>query len=93
LDRLPDALDEAIDRLVPGGRGAVLSYHSGEDRLVKDRFSHAATGGCTCLSRLPCACGAQPKARARRRSVRPSTVEVESNPRAKSARLRVVERL
>ena len=93
LDRLSGALDEAIDRLVPGGRGVVLSYHSGEDRLVKDRFSQAATGGCTCPARLPCACGAPPTATARRRSVRPSTVEVEANPRAKSARLRVVERL
>ena len=93
LDRLSGAVDEAIDRLVPGGRGAVHSYHSGEDRLVKDRFSHATTGGCTCPARLPCACGAQPTAMARRRSVRPSTVEVEANPRAKSARLRVVERL
>ena len=93
LDRLSGAVDEAIDRLVPGGRGAVLSYHSGEDRLVKDRFSHAASGGCTCPARLPCACGAQPTATARRRSVRPSTVEVEANPRAKSARLRIVERL
>ena len=93
LGRLSGTLDEAIGLLVPGGRGVVLSYHSGEDRLVKDRFSFAATGGCTCLPRLPCACGAQPTATARRRSVRPSTVEVEANPRAKSARLRLVERL
>src|SRR5690606_2086776 len=42
---LPGALDEAIDRLVPGGRCVVLAYHSGEDRIVKARFRHAATGG------------------------------------------------
>lgn len=92
LEQLSYALDEAVARLQTGGRGAVLSYHSGEDRVVKDRFNHATTGGCTCPARLPCGCGAKPIATARRRSVRPSTGEVEANPRSKSARLRVVER-
>ena len=94
LGQLAGALDEAIGRLRPGGRGAVLSYHSGEDRIVKARFDHAATGGCACLSRLPCACGAVPVATLPRRSGRtPASGESERNPRAASARLRVLERL
>ena len=51
LEILPGALDDAIALLAPGGRGAVLSYHSGEDRIVKDRFRAAETGGCTCPPR------------------------------------------
>ena len=47
-----------IDVLVPEGRCVVLAYHSGEDRIVKQRFTHAATGGCTCPPGLPCVCGA-----------------------------------
>ena len=54
LQLLPEALDQAIDVLVPDGRCAVLSYHSGEDRIVKQRFARAATGGCTCPPGLPC---------------------------------------
>lgn len=92
LDGLPAALDHAVNRLGQGGRGAVLSYHSGEDRLVKERFDFAITGGCTCPALLPCACGAESLATARRRSIRPSAGELELNPRARSARLRVVER-
>ncbi len=94
LDQLAGALDSAINHLVPGGRGVVLSYHSGEDRIVKDRFDQAATGGCTCPPRLPCGCGAEPRAVLPRRSGwTPSSYETERNPRAASARLRVVERI
>ncbi len=53
LDVLPGAVDDAIDVLVPGGRCAVLSYHSGEDRIVKARLRHAATGGWTGPAHLP----------------------------------------
>ena len=94
LDQLAGAIDEAIGRLVPGGRGAVLSYHSGEDRIVKERFDLAATGGCACPPRLPCACGATPMATMARRAGRtPATDEYEGNPRAASARLRTLERI
>ncbi len=94
LEILPGALDDAIGLLAPGGRGAVLSYHSGEDRVVKSRFRHAATGGCTCPSRLPCVCGATRQVRLLTRGARtPSAAEVERNPRAESARLRAVEKL
>ncbi len=94
LDILPGAVDTAVDLLAPGGRCVVLSYHSGEDRIVKERFRHAAAGGCTCPPQLPCVCGAQPRVRLLTRGARtPSAAEVAANPRAGSARLRAVERL
>jgi 16S rRNA (cytosine1402-N4)-methyltransferase len=94
LDVLPGALDQAIELLAPGGRCAVLAYHSGEDRIVKERFRHAATGGCTCPPGLPCACGAIPAVRLLKRGAwKPSAAEVATNPRAESARLRAVEKL
>ncbi len=94
LTILPGALDDAIDRLEPGGRVAVLSYHSGEDRTVKERFRHAATGGCTCPVQLPCVCGAEPSVRLLNRGAqKPTAAEVATNPRAESARLRAVEKL
>jgi 16S rRNA (cytosine1402-N4)-methyltransferase len=94
LDVLGPALDQAIDVLVPGGRCAVLAYHSGEDRIVKDRFREAETGGCTCPPGLPCVCGAVPTVRLLRRGVRkPTAAEIAANPRAESARLRAVEKL
>jgi 16S rRNA (cytosine1402-N4)-methyltransferase len=94
LEMLERSLDLAIDLLVPGGRCVVLAYHSGEDRLVKERFAAAVTGGCTCPPSLPCVCGARPRGRLIGRGARrPSTAEAEANPRAASARLRVLERL
>lgn len=94
LDILPSAIDAAIDLLVPGGRCVVLAYHSGEDRIVKDRFLAAATGGCTCPPGLPCVCGAEPVVRLLNRGARkPGPAEVAASPRARSARLRVAERL
>ena len=94
LDVLPAALDAAIEALEPGGRVAVLSYHSGEDRIVKERLRQAETGGCTCPPGLPCVCGAQPLVRLLRRGGwTPSERELAENPRAESARLRAAERL
>jgi 16S rRNA (cytosine1402-N4)-methyltransferase len=94
LDVLRPALTQAIDLLVPGGRCVVLAYHSGEDRIVKDVFRTAATGGCTCPPGLPCVCGATPTVRELRRGARkPSAAEVAANPRAEAARLRAVEKL
>jgi 16S rRNA (cytosine1402-N4)-methyltransferase len=72
----------------------VLSYHSGEHRIVKDRFRFAATGGCTCPPGLPCACGATPSVRELRPlKRRPSAAELAVNPRAESAVLRAVEKV
>ncbi len=94
LDALPDALDTAIRRTNPGGRIAVLSYHSGEDRIVKETFRDAETGGCECPPELPCVCEAVQTVRLVRGVPRtPSNDEQGSNRRAASARLRVVERI
>ncbi|HEY6533539.1 MAG TPA: 16S rRNA (cytosine(1402)-N(4))-methyltransferase RsmH, partial [Acidimicrobiales bacterium] len=91
---LPDALGAALDALAPDGRLAVLSYHSGEDRIVKQTMRDAETGGCTCPPGLPCVCGAVPAVRpVGRRGRTPSAEELEVNPRAQSARLRVVQKL
>jgi 16S rRNA (cytosine1402-N4)-methyltransferase len=94
LKVLPGAIDDAVDLLVPGGRIAVLSYHSGEDRIVKSRLTYAATGGCVCPPGLPCACGAVPVIRLLNRGARkPAASEVATNRRAESARLRAAEKL
>ncbi|HET9076363.1 MAG TPA: 16S rRNA (cytosine(1402)-N(4))-methyltransferase RsmH [Acidimicrobiales bacterium] len=94
LEILPGAIDAVLDRLAPGGRCVVLAYHSGEDRIVKDRFRHAATGGCTCPPGLPCVCGAVPTVRLLTRGARrPSEAEVAANRRAESVRLRAVEKI
>lgn len=94
LEILPDAFDAAIGALVPGGRCVIISYHSGEDRIAKDRLRHAATGGCQCPPGLPCGCGATPIVRLLvRGALRPSPAEVATNRRAESARLRAAERL
>ena len=94
LDALPGALDDAIERTVPGGRIAVLSYHSGEDRIVKQRMRNAESGGCLCPPELPCVCDAVQTVRLVRGVAKtPVSTEVESNRRASSARLRVVERI
>jgi 16S rRNA (cytosine1402-N4)-methyltransferase len=94
LEILPEAIDRAIEHTVPGGRVAVLSYHSGEDRIVKEQMRLGVTGGCECPSDLPCVCGAVRTVRIVRGVPRtPSANEQERNPRSRSARLRVVERL
>lgn len=93
LTQIPAALDAAIDATCVGGRVAVISYHSGEDRIVKEVLRTAESGGCTCRPGLPCACGAVPRVRRVRVPRRPSDVEIESNPRARSAQFRVVERV
>jgi 16S rRNA (cytosine1402-N4)-methyltransferase len=94
LGVLPDALHAAVGALAPAGRLAVLSYHSGEDRIVKQAMREAETGGCTCPPGLPCVCGAVPTVRpVGRRGRTPSPPELAANPRAESARLRVVEKL
>jgi 16S rRNA (cytosine1402-N4)-methyltransferase len=94
LEVLPTALDAAIDATSVGGRIAVLSYHSGEDRIVKERFRLAETGGCACPPELPCVCDAVQTVRAVRGTARrPGAAEQQANPRSRSARLRVVERI
>jgi 16S rRNA (cytosine1402-N4)-methyltransferase len=90
LGALERALPAAEEMLRPGGRLAVISFQSLEDRIVK-RYLRNAEHGCTCPPDFPvCACGAKPTMRATpRRAVRPSAAEIARNPRAQSARLRV----
>ncbi|MBP9751884.1 MAG: 16S rRNA (cytosine(1402)-N(4))-methyltransferase RsmH [Candidatus Moranbacteria bacterium] len=87
-------LREAVRVLVPGGRLAVITFHSGEDALVKGLFAEMSKG-CVCPPEFPeCRCGRQPAIRLLSpRFVRPSEEEVSKNPRARSAKLRSVERI
>jgi 16S rRNA (cytosine1402-N4)-methyltransferase len=94
LDVLAPALDKAMSHTNPGGRVAVLSYHSGEDRIVKERMRLAVTGGCECPPELPCVCDAVQTMRIVRGVPRtPKAAEQADNRRASSGRLRVVERI
>lgn len=88
------ALPIAINLLRPGGRLAVISFHSGEDRLVKEAFKDAATD-CICPPRVPiCACDHRATVRLiTRRPIEATPDEAEHNPRSRSAKLRVVEKL
>ncbi|GAC1380855.1 MAG: 16S rRNA (cytosine(1402)-N(4))-methyltransferase RsmH [Acidimicrobiales bacterium] len=93
LDILGPALRAGMGLLAPDGRLAALTYHSGEDRIVKAEFVEAATGGCTCPPGFPCVCGADPQfGLVFRGSRTPGAAERQTNPRAQSARLRVIER-
>jgi 16S rRNA (cytosine1402-N4)-methyltransferase len=94
LDNLRTALDSAWARLKTGGRLVVISFHSLEDRMVKQAFRALATG-CICPPRLAvCACGEQPSIRIlTRKAVRATEAETENNPRARSAVLRAMEKL
>jgi len=89
LGSLETALPAALAMLRPGGRLAVISFHSLEDRIVK-HFLRERERGCTCPPDFPvCVCGHEPELRAiQRRPVRASETEVAANPRAASARLR-----
>lgn len=93
LDALKRGLDAALRWLNPGGRLVVMSYHSLEDRIVKDLFSSYADR-CVCPPDLPvCACGRKPIVDiVTRKPVIPTPEEVERNPRARSAKLRVAEK-
>ena len=93
LINLERFLDDAIERLALGARIAVLSYHSLEDRIVKGAFARQ-TAGCTCPPSFPvCVC---PRRRVMalvtKKPIRPALPEIAQNPRARSARLRVLER-
>ena len=94
LDVLSSALQAAVRWLAPEGRIAVISYHSLEDRIVKTTFNELARG-CVCPPDLPvCTCGHEPVLRVlTRKAVVPTPEEVQNNPRARSAKLRVAEKL
>ncbi len=94
LSVLRRGLEAAIRWLNPGGRIAVISYHSLEDRAVKEAFAEHSKK-CTCPPDLPvCACGANPALKViTRKPVLPTQGEIDSNPRARSAKLRVAEKI
>ena len=93
LDHLKTALDEMFDCLSVGGRLAVITFHSLEDRMVKQKFASLCKG-CTCPPDFPvCVCGKTPKGALPQKAVEPSDEELSRNPRARSARLRVIEKL
>ena len=94
LGALTTALPAALTMLRPGGRLAVISFHSLEDRIVK-RFIAEKAKGCTCPPEFPiCVCGKEPELRAlTRKPVRPAAREVDANPRSSSARLRVAVKI
>ena len=85
---------EAVPRLNPGGRLAVISFHSLEDRIVKQMF-HSYTIGCTCPPEFPvCVCGKKPRAKlVPKKPIEPTPEEIEQNNRSRSAKLRVLEKL
>jgi 16S rRNA (cytosine1402-N4)-methyltransferase len=94
LAELERGIDEAIDVLEPGGRLAIISFHSLEDRIVKHTFRDLSKD-CICPPEQPiCTCNVRARVRViTRRAVKASSGEVSANPRSRSARLRVVEKL
>ncbi len=94
LDVIRPALEAAMARLSPGGRMAVITFHSLEDRIVKETFA-AMASGCTCPRGLPvCVCGKRPSVRLiTRKPILPDGEELAENPRSRSAKLRVAEKL
>jgi 16S rRNA (cytosine1402-N4)-methyltransferase len=94
LAQLEAALPAALEMLNPGGRLAVISFHSLEDRIVKQTLA-AGARGCTCPPDFPvCVCGKQPELRLlTRKAVRPSAREIDENPRSASARLRAAAKV
>ena len=93
LDVLKDSLDDMIDMLNPGGRICIITFHSLEDRIVKNAFRRNENP-CTCPSDFPvCVCGKVSKGKVvTRKPILPSAEEMESNSRSKSAKLRIFER-
>ena len=93
LDALSEGMDAIFDRLLPGGRLCIITFHSLEDRLVKQRFRQWATA-CTCPPEFPvCMCGRKSKGKViTRKPIVPGEEELEYNKRSKSSKLRVFER-
>lgn len=93
LEKLNKALDDMFDCLSVGGRLSIITFHSLEDRMVKQRFNSFCEG-CICPREFPiCTCGRQPKGKLPFKNKRPSERELEANSRSRSATLRCVERL
>lgn len=94
LDAIKAFIPEAIEKLAPKGRLAIISFHSGEDSIVKNMLREYARG-CICPPEMPvCVCGIKPKVKLiTRKPMFPSEEEIARNPRSRSAKLRVAEKL
>ena len=94
LSILNKAIEDGVNRLNKGGRMAIITFHSLEDRIVKLKFKELATS-CTCPKEFPiCVCGGKAKVKLiSRKAIEPSKEEVEENSRSRSAKLRVIERI
>ena len=93
LDRLEATLDTMFDLLAPEGRLCIITFHSLEDRIVKQKYA-TYLQGCTCPPEFPvCVCGKTPRGRRVCKAIAPSPQELEQNPRARSAKLRVIEKI
>ena len=93
LEGLQTAVDDFIDVLAPGGRLCIITFHSLEDRIVKQKFQKAENP-CTCPPGLPCVCGKVPVIRrVSKKPLSASPTELASNPRSRSAKLRIAEKL
>ena len=94
LDVLETALTDGFDVLKVGGRMSVITFHSLEDRIVKNRFKEFCTG-CTCPPEFPvCVCGRKPVGRlVDKKPITASPEELERNPRSRSAKLRIIEKI
>ncbi len=94
LSVIQPAIESAAELLAPGGRIAIITFHSLEDRIVKQSYIKLAEG-CTCPPRIPvCVCGNKPKVKIiSKKPILPTDTEIEENPRSRSAKLRVAEKL
>lgn len=94
LSVIQPAIESASELLAPGGRIAIITFHSLEDRIVKQSYVKLAEG-CTCPPRIPvCVCGNKPKVKIiSKKPILPTDTEIEQNPRSRSAKLRVAEKL
>ena len=94
LDALEEGMDTIFEHLAPGGRLCIITFHSLEDRLVKNKFRRWATA-CTCPPEFPvCVCGGRAKAKLiTRKPIEANTQELEENRRSRSAHLRVLEKI
>lgn len=94
LDALSQGIDEAFENLNPGGRLVIITFHSLEDRMVKQKFADFCRG-CTCPPEFPvCVCGKKPRAKhIGKKPILPSKKELEENRRSQSAKLRIIEKI
>jgi 16S rRNA (cytosine1402-N4)-methyltransferase len=94
LDVIVPAIESAVSHMRSGGRIAIITFHSLEDRIVKQAFARLASG-CTCPKGLPiCVCGKKPLVKViTKKPILPGDVELEENPRSRSAKLRVAEKI